>query len=112
MANQLFNRQDLKSSAYLLTLACRASREHSALAERALNDYGDHGSPISGIVRDHFPEDTRITLRALARDVARYSDEAYAARPKGVRYATMRELGVAIATRDGSGFYGPRGTKA
>lgn len=31
----------------------------------ALDTYGNHGSLISGIGRDHFPEATKITLRTL-----------------------------------------------
>ena len=89
-------------------LCCRVSREHSQLASKSLAEFGDQGSQISGVVRDHFPADVKDKLRELARTVTRESDSAYAARPKYVRLATIRKLGNLIARRDGSGFYGPR----
>lgn len=88
--------------------ACRASRRHSEFAASQLKVFGDHGSPISGCVRDHFPEDRKETLRTLARTVTEASDRAHAARPKGVRKSTINQIGRLVATRDGSGFYGPR----
>ena len=102
------NRPDLRPAATLFARACLASRVHSSMAGRALANYGDHGSQISGVVRDHFPERIKTQLRQLASAVTRYSDAAYAARPRRVRFATMRELARDIATRDGSGFYGPQ----
>lgn len=90
-------------------LACKASREHSQLASESLARFGDHGSTISGVVRDHFPGDLKNKLRSLARQVTAESDLAYAARPKYVRHSTIRMLGTLVARRDGSGFYGPRG---
>ena len=88
---------------------CAASRAHSKLASESLERFGDHGSPISGVVRDHFSDEVKDRLRALARTVTSESDLAYAARPKYVRLATIRNIGQAVARRDGSGFYGPRG---
>ena len=88
--------------------ACKASREHSALASKCLNLYGSQGSSISGVVRDHFPSMVKDELRRLARLVTTESDAAYAARPKRTWVATIRTLGQLVARRDGSGFYGPR----
>ena len=107
MANVL-NRDDLAEARELFAAACEESRKHDEHARWALAEYGNHGPAISGCVRAHFPEVTKNTLRAYARNVSIYSDAAYAKRPKGVRLATMRRLSRAIAARDGSGFYGPQ----
>lgn len=85
---------------------CTASREHSALAGMALREYGAHGPQISGCVREHFPENVKTRLRELAGLAS--SRDAYEARPRGVRLATIRAIGRAVAARDGSGFYGPQ----
>ncbi len=89
--------------------ACKASRDHSSLASQSLEEFGKRGSLISGVVQDHFPEPLKNKLRDLARLVTSESDAAYAARPRYVRLATIRNLGKLVARRDGSGFYGPRG---
>jgi hypothetical protein len=89
-------------------ICCAASRAHNELAGAALDTYGDHGPLISGVVRDHFPEPIKDELRRLARLVSEWSDSAYAARPKRVRLDTMRSLARDVATRDGSGYYGPQ----
>jgi len=88
---------------------CVASRAHSKLASESLEKFGDHGSQISGVVRDHFDDATKDALRTLARTVTTESDLAYAVRPKYTRQATIRNIGKLVARRDGSGFYGPRG---
>ena len=93
-------------------LACFYSRAHSDLAQSALDTWGDHGPLISGCVRDHFPAPVKETLRNLARAVTHYSDSAYQARPKGARRETIRRIGQLIATRDGSGRYGPQPARA
>lgn len=104
----LLARADLAASARAFAFACLASRQHDASAALAFKQYGDHGPAISGCVRDHFPDPVKDQLRELARRVSLHSDIAYAARPRGVRFATVRALGKAIAQRDGAGFYGPR----
>jgi hypothetical protein len=88
--------------------ACRASRLHSSEARRAFANYGDHGALISGCVRDHFPETIKDRLRALARLVTHESIMARNVRPKYVRATTINHIGRLVATRDGSGFYGPQ----
>lgn len=90
------------------TRACRASRLHSSEAQRAFANYGDHGVQISGCVREHFPERIKDRLRFLARLVTTELEKASAARPARVRAATIHKLGRLVATRDGSGFYGPQ----
>ena len=60
--------------------ACRASRKHSQFATQSLKLFGDHGSTISGCVRDHFSDSLKNELRDLARLVTTESDAAYAAR--------------------------------
>ena len=88
--------------------ACAASREHSSRSAHFLQKYGDHGSLISGCVRDHFPPVVKDELRQLAQTVTRRSAEGHAARPRYVRAATMINIARLVATRDGSGFYGPQ----
>jgi hypothetical protein len=103
----LLARDDLRPAQCQFAAACTASRGHARLADDALERYGDHGPAISGCVRDHFPADVRDMLRNMARNVTRYSDAAWLARPARVRTATMRDLSRAVAARDGCGFYGP-----
>lgn len=88
--------------------ACAASRMHDLEAASALSRYGDHGPQISGCVRDHFPDFVKRDLRFWAHEVSRLSDLAYMHHPKWSRMSTMRHLASAVATRDGSGFYGPQ----
>ena len=88
--------------------ACKASRLHSTQARRALANYGDHGPDVSGCVRDHFPERVKSELRELAKLVTRETRAGHAARPPRVHLQTMIRLARAVASRDGSGFYGPQ----
>lgn len=39
---------------------------HTALVQQALDDYGDQGSLISGVIRDHFPDSVKDELRYYA----------------------------------------------
>ena len=103
----LLTRPDLFRARRWFVSACQASRAHADLASLALAAHGDHGPDVSGCVRQHFPEAVKKTLRDLAQNVTLYSDCARDARPKGVRHATIRALGAAVARRDGTGFYGP-----
>jgi hypothetical protein len=88
--------------------ACRFSREHVTLAAEACETYGGHGTPVSGCVRSHFPDDMKNRLRLLAIQSAEASGRGFAARPARVRTSTMRRIAQLVATRDGSGFYGPQ----
>lgn len=105
----LLQRQDLARSHFYFWMACTHSRMHAQYAAESLEIHGEHGAQVSGCVRDHFPEAVKDHLRNLARTVTENLDRAYAARPRGVRHATIVALGRAIAKRDGCGFYGPKG---
>jgi hypothetical protein len=104
----LIDRSDLQDAAKLFADACKFSRTHDSEAAAALRTYGSHGAQISGCVRDHFPDAVKERLRCLARAVATRSDEARRACPARVRGSTINALAREIATRDGSGFYGPQ----
>jgi hypothetical protein len=102
-----------KSPAYAATVAhflkaCAFSRAHSNLAAYALETFGSQGPGISGCVRSHFPESIKTELRGLARAVSEESDKAREAAPKYSRADSIRTLGRYVATRYGSGFYGPQ----
>lgn len=106
----LLARDDLAQSAWYFKAACMASRAWDRELTHALAIYGNHGAPVSGCGRNHFPVTTKEMLRKLARMVSERCDNARAAAPKRVRKATIRALGQAVATRDGCGFYGPQAT--
>ena len=108
----LLTRPELAPAAEYFAKACAASRDHSALAAKALGEHGDHGPLISGCVRDHFPETVKDELRQLASWNRVLSEMARQSRPKRIAAATMRELAQAVATRDGAGFYGPQPYRA
>lgn len=108
MRNDLLTDPKFELPRDLFAAACRFSREWDAMLRAALLAYGEHGSAISGAGREHFPEHIKDALRQKARAVTFNSDLAYKARPKGVRMETMRKLAALVATRDGSGFYGPQ----
>lgn len=108
MGAPILERSELQPAAQLFAKACHASRLHSRLAARAFDRYGDAGPQISGCVRDWWPEPVKNRLRQLARATSEFSDAAWNARPSRIRAATMRHLARSVATRDGSGFYGPQ----
>lgn len=88
--------------------ACHCSRAYDASLAEALREHGDHGESVSGAGRDHFPAETKDHLRRIAQAVTYHSDRGFALRPKYARQASMRRLSQEVATRDGSGFYGPQ----
>lgn len=104
----LLNRPDLARAAELFAASCYHSRAWDSEFAVARMIHGAHGPDVSGCGRAHFPDKVKDTLRDLARQVTEFSGLAYAARPARVRVATMRALSRAVATRDGSGFYGPQ----
>ena len=106
--HELMHSDKFKASREHLYHAVMHSQEHSRLAGEALKKYGSHGSLISGVVRDHFPEHVKTALRHAAHKVTHHSDEAWKARPKGVHNSTMRKLSRAVARHHGHGFYGPQ----
>lgn len=61
-----------REALYALRAATILETAYCALAHHALCVYGHEGSLISGIVRDHFPVETKDTLRSLT---IRYSRE-------------------------------------
>ena len=107
----LIKRKDLQQATRNFAKSTAASRAHSTATNKALATYGAQGPQISGVIRDHFPKHVKDKLRILARQVTEFSDAGYEARPKGVRVETMRKLSREVATRYGSGFYGPQGEK-
>ena len=108
MPKQIIDNPKFEAAQILFEAACEASRRHSAIAADAFVIFGDHGAPISGCVRDHFPDTVKNDLRHWAQLVTRRSDMAYQNRPARVRMSTMRQLATEVATRHGSGFYGPQ----
>ena len=103
-----FSHPKFDRAAELFAEACRLSRDHNKATQDALASYGDHGPQISGVIRDHFPDDIKKHLRLLCFLITDSSNAAWQARPKYVRNGTMLALSRMIAARDGSGFYGPR----
>ena len=90
-----------------MILAYAHSRAHRDLAKLALSVYGDHGSPISGVVRDHFPEFVKNELRSLSLSVARLLDESKVSWSKARKQLkTWIRLKDAIIARYGKGYYG------
>ena len=104
----VLQRKDLLSARALFARACANSRAYDDMARAMLIQYGAHGPDVSGCVRDHFPSHVKAVLRALACEVRVCTQEAYGARPRGVRRVTMAKLARAVAARDGAGFYGPQ----
>lgn len=104
----LLDRPDLSAARRAFAVACFYSRAREALAEEALSTFGSHGPHVSGVMRDHFPDTVKAILRTLADAATWASNAAYDARPPHVALRTIRDLGRAVATRDGSGFYGPQ----
>lgn len=105
---RLYNRPDLSAPRFWLAAACAASRLHATLTRHALHAFGDHGPVVSGCVRDHFPDAVKNELRALAKHVGECSTRARVVAPSRTHEKTIRRLGHLVATRDGSGFYGPQ----
>ena len=56
-------------SQHYFEVAAAVSRAHRDKLNAALLEYGDHGPLVSGVGRDHFPEDVKEELRSLAREV-------------------------------------------
>lgn len=104
----LLDRPDLNESRRAFAVACFYSRAHETLVEEALSMFGSHGPHVPVVMRDHFPDMVKVILRMLADAATRASNAAHGARPPRVALRTLRDLGRAVATRDGSGFYGPQ----
>jgi hypothetical protein len=99
--------QLVKDAERKLILAYAHSRAHSRLASLAFKRYGDQGSLISGIVRDHFPRPMKNSLRAIARKVGKLLDESlYDWRLAGKQRHTWIRLKDATIAKYGKGYYG------
>lgn len=106
--DNLLVREDLATSRQCMERACEASRQHQALLTCAYRSYGRTGPDVQCVGQAHFPAPVKELLYGHAILVAYHEKMAYEARPKGVRKSTIDALGIAVATRDGSGFYGPQ----
>lgn len=103
----LLGRPDLRMAEVHFSVAACASRAHDILVTQYIERYGDgNGHFISGVVRDHFPEDRKAVLQDLCALINEHNDKGRAARPKGVRMETMHRLAREVCKRDGTGFYG------
>lgn len=67
----------------------------SAIGE-ALAKYGRHGPLVSGVIRNHFPEAVKGSLRELNRAKNECLKSGFASKPKHVRMSTMVKLLRAI----------------
>jgi hypothetical protein len=103
---KLLSRPDLSLCRDWFSLAAWYSRSHQREAGKALTRYGDHGSQISGVVRDHFPEEVKVRLRHSAHLVSECVESGFRCRPARVQNATLRALKEAVYARNGRGFYG------
>ena len=87
-----FEHEKFRNSIKHFLKAAEFEKQSREIADAALTKYGDHGPLISGIIRDHFPDITKKTLRKL-RDFKNYAvDMGFAAKPPRVHDKTMREL--------------------
>lgn len=109
MARNLYDNPKFALAKTWFVDACIISQYYDASLRAALTQYGDHGAHVSGAGRDHFPEEVKRELRALARRVTEASNTAWGYKPSRVRNATMRELARQCAVQHGFGFYGPQG---
>jgi hypothetical protein len=90
-----------------LVTAYAYSRAHSKLAVWAERRYGAFGPLISGIVREHFPEPVKGTLRVLARNVGtRLECSLSLWRIAGKRRSTWIRAKEQTIAQHGRGFYG------
>ena len=87
-----FEHEKFRNSIKHFLKAAEFEKQSREIADAALTKYGDHGPLISGIIRDHFPDITKKTLRKL-RDFKNYAvDMGFEAKPPRVHDKTMREL--------------------
>lgn len=102
---ELMNRPELAEAREQFELAFRYSREHSKQVDDACKKYGDHGPQISGVIRDHFPDDVKEQLRLLCWLMNTANEGAYKMKPKGMHRTTFYRFRDAIRERVGTGFY-------
>ena len=77
----------------MIAVARTREAAYQCLVGEALRQYGDHGSLISGVIRDHFPPEVKTNLRRLARRYSHASEVSRAHwRAAGRRLETWRRL--------------------
>lgn len=80
-----------KEAIFALRTSVTLERAYCAVAVDALATYGDHGSLISSIVRDHFPIEVKDMLRSLTLRYSREERRSLAHwQASGRRLATWR----------------------
>lgn len=90
-----------------MILAYAHSRAHSNLAKLAFKRYGEQGSSIAGVVRDHFPKPMKDRLRTISRKVGELLSESLGDwRCAGKHRATWMKLKDATIDTYGKGYYG------
>lgn len=103
----ILKRPELQSAQRHFANAAQASRLHKNYVAELILKHGDgNGVQVSGVIRDHFPEQAKMNLIAICKNINRENDAGVAARPKHVRKETMFKLARAVCRRDGTGFYG------
>ncbi len=108
MKSNILNRRDLMTAQTLFRAAYFNSRKWSDTVKDAIAKYGERpqGGFISGIYSEHFPQLVQDQLKALAKEVSRYSNLAWKAFPPRIRHHTKMKLKQAVIDRDGKGHYG------
>lgn len=107
--SKLLDQPDLERAAYAFRVAAAKASAYDVTLSLCLDVFGKHGPIVSGIGRDHFPDEYKRLLRQLARDATDATNHAYTLRPRGVHEATMRKVAQAVARKYETGFYGPQG---
>lgn len=105
---QLLARADLIPARDAFASAAKCSRKWDEIVSESIAVHGTRpqGGHVSGIYSEHFPELTQRLLRDLANRVTAENERAYSLRPRRVQMSTMRNLRLAVHSRDGSGYYG------
>jgi hypothetical protein len=76
-----------------LSRITQLERQYHCAVSIAESKYGDFGPLISGVVRDHFPDETKNELRALCVAINDATDSSYVAwRQSGRKTHTWRAL--------------------
>lgn len=65
---------------------------YSRIVKVSLFAYGSHGPDISGVVRDHFPEWIKMTLRNTLRASYSFEDTGRRRAPTGTRSTTVSAI--------------------
>ena len=65
-----------REALYAMGTARMYATLYHQMVARALEAYGDHGSLVSGVVRDHFPIEVQASLRELISRVNREHDRS------------------------------------